>query len=330
MYDEFGGTPEKILDQIYQLGEDALKPYEFLKKLHEIRLFFGDSLGANRRDGVKVSIEIDFLVNKREEANTDYLVSRIFKPNNDAKIEPINQDKTAIWYFGEQIEMYLRWATGDDQAQRPISDPNDPDIILSETGATIQCVGNWSVLRFLQKYKAEVVSPDQTSVNQVVLSFKIPLSDGKIAKIYVGVKASTPKKPGEPAASVVKIPTVPPGSMPAIPSSVAAVANEPVLSSRFTETNFEKPDIIQEVAEEENDEPERKAPVRKNSVRQDSARPRKRNPPKNSKKPRGQPDKPAKKKETESEKIDQIFEADDNQQGDEEKSLVEISAEPIE
>jgi type VI secretion system protein ImpL len=321
MYDEFGGTPEAVLDQIYQLGEDSIKPYEFLKRLHEIRLFFGDSLGANQRDGIKVSLEADFMVNKREEANTDYLVSRIFKPNNDAKIEPITQDKTAIWYFGDPIEIYFRWATGDDQAPHPVSDPKDPDIILSETGATVQCVGNWAVLRFLQKYKADAVSPDQTSSNQVVLSFKIPLSDAKIAKVYVGIKASVPKKPGDPSSSVVKIPIVPPGNMPEIPSSVSAIANEAVLASRFTETGFEKPDIIQEVAEEEIDEPDQ----------QDSPSKQKKNSPKKVKKSKKQAEEPKKKADTESEKIEQILESDDNKQsGAGESPLIEISSEPIE
>ncbi|MDR1233688.1 MAG: hypothetical protein LBJ92_00860 [Holosporales bacterium] len=230
MYDEFGGTPEKILDQIHQLGGDATAPFEFLKKIHDIRQFFGDSLDNN--EGIKISLEANFTINKREEANTDYLVVRVLKPNGDAKIEPISPDKTAIWYFGEPIEASFRWATGDDQAPKPVYDQNDPDLTLNETTAIIQCIGNWAIIRFLQKYKSETAGSDRTSPNQRILCFQIHLSDSKVAKIFIGVTVSMPKKPGDPSVTILKIPDVP-GKMPELPSSVSAVANEPVLVTKY-------------------------------------------------------------------------------------------------
>ncbi|MDR1475965.1 MAG: hypothetical protein LBI20_01435 [Holosporales bacterium] len=340
MYDEYGGFPEAILDQIYQLGGDASNPYEFLKKIHEIRLFFGDSLGLNQRDGIKISLEIDFAINKREETNTDYLVDRVFRPNNDAKIEPITPDKMAIWYFGEPIEISFRWAKGDEQAPYPIYDPNDPDLILNETSSTVQCVGNWAVLRFLQKYRAEVSNPDQASHNQVVLCFKVPLSNAKVSKIYVGVSACIPKKPGDPSTSVVKIPLAPPGKMPEISSSVISVANEAVLSTRFSETNLDNPDIIQQEAEVvgENDSESNQFTINDSesnqfaTIEQKNIRPKRKKPrkiKKNQEKSRKIENKTESKKDATHEKVEQILESTENSQEDE-PSLVEISEEPLE
>jgi hypothetical protein len=265
MYDEYGGTPEKILDQIYQLGGDATVSYEFLKQIHELRLFFGDFFNT-QYETLKVKLEINFDVNKRDESNTDYLVDKIFRPSNDAKIEPISPDKGGLWYFGEPIEMDFRWASGDPQADKPTYDQNDPDIILSENTAKIQCVGNWAVLRFLQKYRAESVNAKQLAPNQVLLCFRVPLHTGKISKIYVGITPTVPKKPGDPSVVSLKVPGAP-GKMPELPASVEAVASEAVLISKVraetdTDSNPEpnkvtnrktqpKVEVTEEVAVEE-------------------------------------------------------------------------------
>ena len=232
MYDEFGGSPEMILDQIYQLGNDAKEVYEFMQKLHSIRAFFGDSL-TDPNGSIKVQLEANFEINKREEKNTDYLVDRVFSPNSDANIEPISSDKSGIWYFGDPIELSLRWAEGDDQADKPVYDQNDPDLILDEQKIRIQCVGNWAAIRFLQKYKAETINSDQLAPNQTVLSFRVPLHSGKIAKIYMGVTPSLPKKPGEASATSVSVPKIP-GKMPEMPSAVKTVADVPVLVNKLS------------------------------------------------------------------------------------------------
>ena len=240
MYDEFGGSPEAVLDQIYQLGEDAKEVYTFMKKLHSIRAFFGDSL-ADPNGAIKVRLEASFDINKREEKNTDYLVDRVFAPNNDTNIEPISSDKAGIWYFGDPIELRLRWAEGDDQADKPVYDQNDPDLILEGNTVQIQCVGNWAAIRFLQKYKAANTNSDTLAPNQSVLNFRVPLNSGKIAKIYMGVTPSLPKKPGEPSVTGVSIPQIP-GKMPKMPSSVKALESISVLINRapVTETNTKK------------------------------------------------------------------------------------------
>ncbi|MDR0640789.1 MAG: hypothetical protein LBF65_03640 [Holosporales bacterium] len=231
MYDEFGGTPEAILDQIHQLGADAAAPYDFLKRIHEIRQFFGDSIN-NINEGIKISLEINFTINKREEANTEYLVVRALKTGADSKVEPISPDKTMTWYFGEPIEFTARFAVGDEQAPKPTYDQNDPDLSLNETTATVQCVGNWSLLRFLQKYRSETNSSDRTSQEQRLLCFKIPLSNSKTAKIYVAVTASSPRKPGDTSSTTIKIPGIP-GKMSEMPEAVLAVKDEPVLVNKY-------------------------------------------------------------------------------------------------
>jgi type VI secretion system protein ImpL len=251
MYDELGGSPEVILDQIYQLGSDAKNIYEFLKRIHDIRQFFGDFF-QSQYEALKVQLEINFLVNKKSETNTDYLVDRIFRPNNDAAIEPISPEKSATWYFGEPIEIDFRWATGDDQAPKPVYSQNDPNLLVEDSTVKIQSTGNWAVLRFLQKYKAATVSDDLLAPNQRILEFKIPLDNNKIARIFVGITASHPKKPGASSATNVRIPDVP-GQMPDIPSSVLSVLNEAVLVNRKISNVFESP-IADEPQEQDDDE----------------------------------------------------------------------------
>ena len=114
----------------------------------------------------------------------------------------------------------------------PAHDQNDPDLILDEKKARIQCVGNWSAIRFLQKYKSETINSDQWQPNQTVLSFRVPLNSGKIAKIYIGITPSLPKKPGAPSVTSVSVPKIP-GKMPEMPSAVKSVMDVPVLVNKL-------------------------------------------------------------------------------------------------
>ncbi|MDR2075210.1 MAG: hypothetical protein LBP31_03250 [Holosporales bacterium] len=252
MYDEFGGTPEKVLDQIYQLGEDSKEMYEFIKKVHVLRQFFGDFVNS-QYDTPKVKLEIDFNLNKKGETNIGYLVDRIFKPNHDANIEFISEDKGAVWYFAEPIQIIFRWAEGDDNAEKPTFDQNDPDIIIENTKATVECVGNWAVLRFLQKYKAEEAGADKLLANQNLLNFKIPLSNGKTASIYAAVTASLPQKPEDPSVTTLPVP-VPPGNMPEMNQKVVALSNVPTLVERASVHSTVSTDVEEDEEEDETKE----------------------------------------------------------------------------
>lgn len=252
MYDEFGGSPEKILDQIYQLGEISKEQYDFLKKIHDMRIFWGDFVNT-QYDSPKIRLEVDFNVNQRDESNTKYLMDRIFKPNNDANIDFISEDKTATWYFAEPIQMVFRWADGEDSAEKPNYDLNDPDIIIEGSKVTAECVGNWSVLRFLQKYKAsDGANTDKLLANQNLLCFKIPLNNGKTSKIYVAVTASLPTKPGEASITTLKIPGTP-EEMPEISKKITALSNSPVLVEKVSATHTVSVEDINE-EEDENEE----------------------------------------------------------------------------
>jgi hypothetical protein len=251
MYVEYGGTPEKILDQIYQLKGDTVALHEFLKKIHELWLFLGDALIND--ESIKVCVEVNFNINPKEEANTDYLVDKIVKTSTDTNIEPINKDKTGIWYYGEPFECSFRFASDDTQADRPVSSPNDPDLLVQGSKATVQCVGAWSLIRFLQKYQTQTGSVSMADKNQSSLEFKLPLSSAKDARVFIGIIPMRPKKPGEPTAHSVKAPPIP-GKMPEIPGSVMSSLSDSVLVSEALSNGVEV--SREESPEKEPDEPE--------------------------------------------------------------------------
>ncbi len=325
MYDEFGGTPEKILDQIYQLGEDAKTQYEFLKKVHDLRLFFRDFVHT-QYDTPKVSLTIDFNLNKRGENNVEHLVDRVFKPNNDANIEFISEDMSATWYFGEPIEIDFRWAEGDDNTEKPNYDPNDPDIIVEEATARIECVGNWSVLRFLQKYKATDGNTDKLLANQNLMCFKIPLNNGKTAKIYAAITASLPMKPGDASVTTLKLP-VPTDDMPKMSDKVVSVSNSPVLVEKAS-SKYMISDDVDTLSTEDIDEKEDKTDTKKTAPKTPSKNKSDKQTKKTSTK--------KKTNNTESSNDDEVQEAMDILESDEvpdianeREQVVQVSEEPI-
>ncbi|MDR3224003.1 MAG: hypothetical protein LBT03_00215 [Holosporales bacterium] len=319
MYDEYGGTPERVLDQIYQLEGDAKELYEFLKRVHNFRQFFEDFF-SNQYEAIKVNLEANFTISKREESNADYLVDRVFKPNDDSSIEPISQDKSGVWYFGRPIEIDLRWATGDNQADKPVYDPNDPDLIIEENIAKFQCVGNWAVIRFLQKYKSDSANASKLVPDQVLLRFDVPLSSGKISKIFVGITPSIPKKPGDPSVTSLKVPT-PVGKAPEMPSSVISVANEAVLVSKIRRNqNITEPEIEQEPKPEESPEIHLVSNDKAKKTRTNT-KPKKKQEPK-----KREPDV---RSTSEKKEIQDVLKSAESPTTDEIDQVVEISEEPI-
>lgn len=318
MYDEFGGTPEAILDQIYQLKGEATQCFEFLQKIHDLRTFFGDFF-KNEYDSMKVGLEISFDVNKREESNTEYLIDRVFKPNNDSNIEPIMKDKSSVWFFGEPIEIDFRFASEDDGSAQPVYDQNDPDLIISDSMAKIQCVGNWSILRFLQKYKYDAVNANNLSPNQTVLCFKIPLSNNKISKVFVGITPSLPKKPGDPTAVTVKVPKTP-GKMPEMPKSVISAKNDIILTAQAHDLELQQAEkketteveeVVDQVEEvvEQNKEAQKPTASEKSQAAEEVET------------------KPAEPKQN---PVDEIMQSDEVPEISEDDSVIEITNEPIE
>ena len=231
IYNEFGGTPETLLDTIYQLDEGK-EVYKFIKKIHLFKELFGDLLSNNNGEIIKLKLEADFSLNKGDESNTDYLVDRVFKPNHDANIEAINPNKFGIWYFGEPIEFNLRWAEDDNDAPHPLYDPKDSDLSVEKTTAKIKCDGAWSLLRFLQKYKSSINYSKLHDSNQNVLEFKIPLDDSKTARLFLGVTVFKPQQSDSALMNSVAIPSVP-GKMPPIPQGVLAYSNIPILINKI-------------------------------------------------------------------------------------------------
>ncbi len=231
IYDEYGGTPETLLDTIYQLDEGK-EVYKFVKKIHLFKELFGDLLNNNSGEVIKLKLEADFAVNRGDEANTDYLVDRVFKPNHDANIEAINPNKQGIWYFGEPIEFNLRWAEDDDDAPHPLYNPKDSDLSVEKTKAKIKCDGAWSLLRFLQKYKSSLNYGKLHDPNQNILEFKIPLDDSKTARLFLGITVFKPQQSDSALVNSVAIPSVP-GKMPPIPHGVLSFINVPVLINKI-------------------------------------------------------------------------------------------------
>lgn len=231
IYNEFGGTPETLLDTIYQL-EEGKEVYKFIKKIHLFKELFGELLNNNSGEIIKLKLEADFSLNKGDESNTDYLVDRVFKPNHDTNIEAINPNKFGIWYFGDPIEFNLRWAEDDNDAPHPLYNPKDSDLSVEKTTAKIKCDGAWALLRFLQKYKSSINYSKVHDANQNVLEFKIPLDDSKTARLFLGITVFKPQQSDSALLNSIAVPSVP-GKMPPIPQKVLELSNTPVLINKI-------------------------------------------------------------------------------------------------
>ena len=205
-----------------------------------------------QHDTPRLSIAIDFDVNKRSESNVSYIVDRIFKPNNDSNIEFTSDDKSGMWYFGEPISFVLRYVTNNKNADQPSFNINNPDIIVNDNTATIECVGNWAILRFLQKFRSRNTNNVQLLKNQVLLRFDVSLTDNRTSRVFA---AFTVYK-GDDNKTSVKVPENP-GVMPALSDEIVNINSSVVYSDEgvyIPEKEKEQPEYKDQPASSDNGE----------------------------------------------------------------------------
>lgn len=227
---DYGGSAEKILDQIYQLGSGASAAVAFLQSLEQIADLFEDFLKNNLTGLPSVNVNAEFNVNRDRAVGTSSVAGWTLKTNYETVVSQADKSRKAQWIFNAPTQVAFRWPNVKGMVELPLNDPRQPDLKVLETTATFEYKGGWSLLRMIRRHRAnrgEYVPMAQP--NAVVLKFTVPVSETKTALLFNALtfmgSSPNPNIPGR----VLPFPDFPTAA-PDLSQDLAPYVNDPVLS----------------------------------------------------------------------------------------------------
>ncbi|MBP9752236.1 MAG: hypothetical protein KBD31_00270 [Proteobacteria bacterium] len=234
--DEFGKTPDKILDQVYQLGESAKPLVNFLENMAHVRSFIEPFI-SGKADGDTISFDVkaDFRVNRDREANADRLVEGYLMVG-DTRID--KQSKTARWYVGQPVVFGFKYSDGD---TKPVADANTPNYRAEGSTATLSYGGRWALLKAL---KASVNTELTGDSKYYVLGFNIPIAQGKTS-VFDRVTLSVPSTKGKAVGKEMRMPEFP-ADAPNVSGDIKGYLNQAALADGLVEPQVYTPKSFDE------------------------------------------------------------------------------------
>ncbi|RZI45690.1 type VI secretion protein IcmF/TssM N-terminal domain-containing protein [Candidatus Finniella inopinata] len=230
-FEDFGGSAQEIINQIYQLGSMANPAVEFLKQMQIVRDFFETYLkGQGEGDLPTFDFIVDFRANRSREVGGDMIVDWTIKPDEDTLIHKNDKVRQGRWIYGNPIKISFRWPQGDSVPVKPAKDPAQPLLSIDERTATFTFSSRWALLWLLRLHMANNAeyTPLQDP-NPHVLKFTIPTTPADKAVVYnvvtLTLPSANPKTPGK----VVRMPVFP-VLAPALPAEVLRYADKAVLT----------------------------------------------------------------------------------------------------
>lgn len=257
LYRQFGDSPKAILEQIYQLGEEAKNPYIFLREMEIIKEFFHSYLtSALPSDVPSFDFNINFRVNKVRETGGNQIIDWTFSPDDTTTIKNTMKNKAGRWTYGNQVVMSFRWP--DAAETQPFLDKAQPFMAVDEQKVTFTYPGQWAIFWMLRAQEAQS-SDFQTlkDTKPYTLRFEIPNGPDEKTLVFNQIVFRAPSK-GKAPGKILKIPTFP-TEAPPLDQKILDVADKPVIVQGLVPSHTDITEEI-EAAEKQKRQEELKKP----------------------------------------------------------------------
>lgn len=226
----YGGSAEKILDQIYQLGSGASAAVMFLQQIEGIADLFEDYLKNNVTGIPSLRLNMDFNVNRDRSKGANYVAEWSLKANYESTINHADASRTTQWLFNAPTKVAFRWPSAKGMPELPLNDPNQPELKVLDTIATFEYKGGWSLLRMIRRHRA--ARGDYVPMahpNAVILKFTVPVAENRSAVLFNAISFTAPSPNPDLPGRMLPFPDFPTAA-PDLSQELAPYVNEPVLS----------------------------------------------------------------------------------------------------
>lgn len=246
LYRKFGDSPKDILEQIYQLGEAAREPYEFLRTIESVKRFFGTYLNSKEPGSVPTfDFSFDFRVNQNQEDGGNMIIEWTMSPDNNTIISNTDPKREGRWRYGNPVTITFRWP--DSAEVEPFLDDRQPFMFVDEQTVTYAYPGQWSLFWLMRIQQATSRDfPNMADANPYTLRFEIPNGPDERTVVYNRISLQKPAKDKKPA-TMLTVPNFP-TEAPGLPPQILEVANQAIIVRGLVQP---VPEIAQDIAARE-------------------------------------------------------------------------------
>jgi type VI secretion system protein ImpL len=187
-YDEFGGSPDKILDQIYQLGAPAQNAVSFLQDMKLVRDFIEPYL-AGASGTIVLDMKLLFKSNRANGSNNIGNITDTYMRIGQSQVSYLDKNAIIRWRHGMPVE--FGFAFSKNGSLQPVSDAANKNYSVNKNSnaAVFAYNSGWSLIKAIRALNAKSLSA--ASGGSYVLGFDIPTTGSPI-KVYNTLTIMTP------------------------------------------------------------------------------------------------------------------------------------------
>ncbi|KAF0815298.1 hypothetical protein IGB42_00379 [Andreprevotia sp. IGB-42] len=159
-------------------GSNAGSANAFLDQLDDWNAFFRTTLAAPG-DMQPVHVVLTFRAQPDYSHGTEQIVSWALTSGTRMAGFP-NQPTTLDWPYGQMTVLDLNWA--DHSLWQPGSDVQQRDLQVQQRSASFVALGNWALLRLIDRHAPTSALPAGAAGKGVLLEFNVPVSTAPVGK----------------------------------------------------------------------------------------------------------------------------------------------------
>lgn len=224
MYDNLGGDPKKILDQVYQLGGSTKGMMDFLASINTVKDFFDTYMGMGETNLPALDFAIDFRANREQEVLGNKIIEWSLTLDETTTITNHNKKRVGRWEYGMPMTFSFRWPQSSEI--KPLLDRSQSIMQISEDNHIISFVipSKWSLLWAIWK-----LGRDQSRGSPYTLVFEVPNGPSRKTVVFNTLTLFAPKGKKSQAVSLPDFPE----KAPDVPSAIINIMDKPVLTEKI-------------------------------------------------------------------------------------------------
>ncbi|EIK95427.1 type VI secretion protein IcmF [Pseudomonas sp. M47T1] len=159
---------------------------DFLQRLQQSRAWLGALLMRDKSGMTGVDLDVRWRTDRDQERGADQVIAWGLNAGSQQLVYPGAEQPALRWNIGEPVRLTLRWAKNSDQ--RPVSDPSQPSLAVSDLQAGWEYDGPWALLRLMRSHDASQRQPN-VDFTEFPLSLQLPVHGqaavDNLARLYV-------------------------------------------------------------------------------------------------------------------------------------------------
>ncbi len=153
---------------------DRLAAADFLDRLKQARAWLGPLFLRDQSGMIGFDMEVRWRTDREEERGANQVIAWGLNAGSQQINYPGDAQQRLRWMVGQPIRLTLRWARNG--SERPVSDPVQPSLAVSDLEAGWEYEGPWSLLRMMRSHLSVVRQPN-VDYTDFPLTLRLPVRD---------------------------------------------------------------------------------------------------------------------------------------------------------